>query len=91
MRESEIETKVTCYAKNRGWLTFKFTSPANRSVPDRIFIRSGTLLFIEFKAPGKKPTKLQFNMIMKLRSQGMKVVVIDDIEKGKRLIDRLTD
>jgi hypothetical protein len=36
MRESEIETKVCNHAKYLGWLCYKWVSPGNRSVPDRM-------------------------------------------------------
>ena len=62
MRESEIEKKVSNYAKTQGWLSYKFVSPSNRGVPDRIYLKAGKCIFIEFKAPKKKPTKLQDKM-----------------------------
>lgn len=82
LRESAIETKVCEIAKRNGWLTFKFVSPAHRGVPDRIFIREGRIVFIEFKAPGKQPTKLQAHTINKLREAGCEVWVCDSVESG---------
>jgi len=38
MLERDIERKVCEMAKVAGWLAFKFVSPAQRGVPDRIFI-----------------------------------------------------
>lgn len=89
MKESAIEKKVSDYAKAKGWLVYKFVSPNNKGVPDRIFIRKGMLLMIEFKALGKKPTKLQDSVISKLRNEGVLVYVIDNVADGKALIDRL--
>jgi len=88
--ESQIEKKVCAYAKRKGWLVYKFTSPGKRSVPDRIFIGDRKMFFIEFKAPGKKPTKLQLAEHAKIQSQGFIVWIIDDIDKGKTLIDTLS-
>ena len=87
MLERDIESKVCKYAKGRGWLCFKFTSPANRAVPDRVFFKDGVCLFIEFKAKGKKPTKLQAHVHRKLHSHGFTVHVIDNIEDGKAVFD----
>lgn len=82
IREKDIEKKVCDLAKKAGWLTYKFVSPSQRGVPDRIFIRQGTIIFIEFKAPGKKPTQLQHHTIMKLRLSGMTVHVCDSVESA---------
>lgn len=89
MRESEIEKKVSDYAKAKGWLVYKFVSPSQRGVPDRVFIRGGEIYFIEFKAPGKKPTKLQDKIFSKIRGELFEVYIIDDVEQGKLLIDKL--
>lgn len=89
MRESEVEKKVVDYAKAKGWLVYKFVSPSQRGVPDRIFICGGEIFFIEFKAPGKKPTKLQNKVFSRIREELFEVYIIDDVEQGKKLIDKL--
>ncbi len=85
MRESEIEKKVSNYAKTKGWLSYKFVSPANRGVPDRIYLKEGKCIFIEFKAPKKKPTKLQDKVIERIRNEDIPVYVIDDVDEGKKI------
>ena len=56
MLEKEIEAKVVAYAKTKNYIVYKFASPSNRSVPDRIFITpNGKVKFIEFKRKGKVP------------------------------------
>lgn len=80
IRERDIEKKSCELAKAAGWLTYKFVSPAQRGVPDRIFIKDGRVVFIEFKALGAKPTKLQWCMIERLQGQGCKVFVCDSVE-----------
>jgi Holliday junction resolvase len=82
IREKDIEAKVVEWAKKNGWLTFKFVSPSQRGVPDRIFIKDGFIVFIEFKAPGKKPTQLQAHMIRKLRDAECEVHVCDSVESA---------
>ena len=90
MLESEVEKPVCEYAKKKGWLVYKFVSPNNRGVPDRIFLGPGRkIAFIEFKAPGKEPTKLQKHVFSKIRALLFKVHVIDNVEEGKKLIDTL--
>lgn len=86
--EAKIERAVCDYAKGKGWLAYKFTSPGKRAVPDRMFLRDGTALFVEFKAPGKKPTVLQSHEHERLRAAGFWVFVIDNADEGKALFDR---
>lgn len=84
IRERDIEAKVVKWAKANGWLTYKFVSPSQRGVPDRIFIKDGYVVFVEFKAPGKKPTPLQAQTIRKLKEAECEVWVCDDAEQGIR-------
>ena len=87
MRESVIEKKVSDYATSKGWLVYKFSSPNTRAAPDKIFMRDGVVFFIEFKAPGKLPTKLQYANHKRITAHGVSVFVIDNIEKGIALVD----
>jgi len=86
LRESAIEGFVCRTAKEAGWLVFKFVSPSNSGVPDRIFIKDGRVVFIEFKAPGKKPTKLQERIIGKIRNAGVEVYVCDNVEDARNAL-----
>lgn len=85
--EKSIETKVCKYAESKGWIVYKFVSPGNRSVPDRIFFKKGLTMFIEFKKPGGKLTVLQSKTIKRLSDEGFLVFVCDNIEDGKGIID----
>lgn len=89
MLERDIEKRVTDYATKKGFWSRKFTSPQRRGVPDRVFARCGQVFWIEFKAAGKKPTPLQESEIAKMRAVGLTVHVIDDVAKGKALIDEI--
>ena len=61
MLEKQIEAKVCDYAKSKGVLAYKFTSPARAAVPDRMFISpDGRVWFCEFKREGQKPTAAQY-------------------------------
>lgn len=87
MKESKIEKSVCDYAKNKGWLVYKFSSPNNKGVPDRIFMRRGIMFFMEFKSFGKSATNLQIFVMMKIERIGFKCYVIDNVEEGKRVVD----
>lgn len=86
MRESYIEKKVCEYAEELGWTNYKFSSPGNRGVPDRILLRNGKVIFIEFKSKGKEASKLQSFIHKIIRGCGFKVYVVDDIWVGKKII-----
>ena len=87
MRESTIEKAVCAYAKLKGCLIIKLAGQNQRGQPDRLFIRAGRCLFVEFKAPGKHPTALQLKWLANLSEQGMAVAWCDDIDRGKEQIN----
>lgn len=85
--EKEIERKVCEFAKKNDTLAYKFNSESHRSVPDRLFItRHGQVYFIEFKRAGKKPTEQQAREIQRIKDQGVPVLVVDNVEEGKRIV-----
>jgi len=87
MRESTIERTVCQFAKANGCLVIKQASPGNRGIPDRLFIRNGKCMFLEFKSPKKKPTKLQTKWISALWLNQTPAFVCDEIETGFHLIE----
>ena len=53
MREAEIEARLVRGVKEAGGLCYKFVSPGNPGVPDRlILLPGGRILFVELKTPG---------------------------------------
>ena len=87
--EATIERAVCDFAKRRGWLAYKFVSPGNRAVPDRLFVRGGRVVFVEFKAPGKRPTRLQRREHFKLIGAGLAVYVVDSVDGGRAVFVNL--
>ena len=85
MRESTIENAVCSYAKSRGWLVYKFKSPQQAGVPDRLFIKAGKVVFVEFKAPNEQPRRLQKFVITEMEAHGATVHIIDNKEAGYAL------
>jgi len=85
--EKDIERRVCDYAKQLGCLTYKFTSPARRSVPDRLIVPNGQpMFFIEFKRKGQKLTEAQAIEHRKIYAQGKTVYTVDDVEEGKQIV-----
>jgi Holliday junction resolvase len=87
MTESTIERAVCAYAKSKGCIVMKLSGQNQRGQPDRMFILDGKVLFIEFKAPGKRPTALQERWLADLRRQGMFATWCDDIGNGKSMVN----
>ena len=90
MRESTIEQAVCAYAKAKGCLSLKLAGQNQKGQPDRMFLHQGRVLFVEFKAPGKRPTALQARWLDRLAHHTFHAACCDDIEAGKRLIDLIT-
>lgn len=90
MRERLIESYLREQVKAAGGIAYKWTSPGNSGVPDRIVILpGGRALFVELKAPGGKPTKLQMVQHKRLRALGCDVRVIDSKEQVDEMLQEL--
>ncbi len=88
MLERDIEQRVCAYAKSKGFLVYKFSSPNHAGVPDRMFVAPHQRVFwIEFKREGCKLTPLQTRECDKLANCGFEVYMVDSVEQGKSIID----
>lgn len=83
--EGDIERAlVKRVEKELGGICEKFTSPGRRSVPDRIIsLPGGHIIFVELKAPGKTPSRLQQRDHERRRAMGFDVRVIDNLEDAR--------
>lgn len=79
-QEAALQTRCRTFAKRHGWWCAKFTSPGTSGVPDMIFIRNGKVVFVEFKAPGGKPTPLQKLTLETMAAHGATVAVCDSYD-----------
>ena len=81
MREREVEAALVKAVKARGGICPKWVSPGLDGVPDRIvLLPGGKVGFVELKAPGEKPRKLQIARMGQLERLGYKCFVCDSIE-----------
>lgn len=79
MNEKEVEQCLVAAVKTAGGWCPKFISPGTDGMPDRIVLMpGGHVAFVEVKAPGKKPRKLQIRRHIRLRHLGFPVFVLDD-------------
>ncbi len=85
--ESQIEQTAVKKAREAGWLALKFQSPGNTGVPDRLFIKEGRTVFIEFKKDGGRLTELQKAQIRRLRSFGAEVYICYTVDEAMRCLE----
>ncbi len=82
MRESTIEARLVREVKKRGGLCYKFTSPGNPGVPDRIVILPGGItVYVELKTEIGRLAKIQKWQIEELRRRGAAVRVLKGMEQ----------
>lgn len=68
--------------KKRGGLCYKFTSPGNPGVPDRIVILpGGTTVYVELKTEIGRLAKIQKWQIEELRRRGAVVRVLKGMDQ----------
>ena len=88
MSEKEIENYLIRKIKNKKGIAYKFTSPGNSGVPDRLcLLPNGKIFFVELKSSGKKPRALQVNQITKITKLGQRVYVLDSKEKVDEVLE----
>lgn len=87
--EAYVENYLVDQADKRGLYCLKFTSPGYSGVPDRIVISPAATVFVELKALGEKPRRLQEIVIDQMRQHGAEVHVIDTREGVDALLDDL--
>lgn len=79
MRERSIEQRLIKEARKLGGLALKFVSPGVDGVPDRLVLMpGGRCAFVELKAPGKTPRKLQLKRKSQFEALGFHVYIVDD-------------
>lgn len=89
MRESSIEKAVCDFARINKCLVLKLAAPGQKGQPDRMILKDGKILFIEFKAPGGKVSPLQLKWQEDLRARGFTSEFIDSIPRGIDLVERV--
>lgn len=81
MKEVEIEKILVCEVKKVGGIAYKWVSPGNSGVPDRIVIFPDRRpVFVELKTDKGRLTVLQKAQIRKLEGLGQKVAVVYGID-----------
>ena len=86
MIENQVEQYLIKKVSALGGKAWKFVSPGNAGVPDRLITYNSKAFFVEVKRPGGKPRALQKATVAQIRATGMKVYCIST----KAQVDELT-
>ncbi len=90
MLEKEVEKYLKREVEKMDAYVYKFISPGNNGVPDRIvLLPRGKIIFVEMKRPGGKTTALQDKQIARIRSKGFDVRVIHSKEEVDGFIEEI--
>lgn len=90
MREKDIEKILVTEVKKLGGRAYKWTSPGNDGVPDRIVILPGRPpIFVELKTDRGKLTALQKVQIDRLRVLGQDVRVLYGMDGVSRFLEEV--
>lgn len=87
MIENQVENYLIKKISALGGKAWKFVSPGNAGVPDRLITYNSKAFFVEVKRPGGKPRALQKATVAQIRATGMKVYCIST----KAQVDELTN
>lgn len=87
MKESAIEAKLVRMVKDRGGLCYKFVSPGNPGVPDRIVITpDGRSIYVELKTEIGRLANIQKWQHAELEKRGAEVRVLKGLEQVKEFV-----
>ena len=91
MLEKDIENKLRLAIRERGGIAYKWTSPGNAGVPDRIvMLPFGILYFVEIKrSPNLNLTSLQKLQREKINKLGHEVRVVKGLTQLKHFIEEV--
>jgi len=86
MSESKLESQIVTLCSKLGLLTYKFSSPSQRGVPDRVIMGRGRVLFLELKNAGCKPTGLQERELERITKAGISAGWADNYKDADLMI-----
>lgn len=84
--EKSVERKSVLFAIQLGWLAVKIEKADKPGHPDRMFLKYGVVLFVEFKRWGAKPRKTQLARHEEYAKAGHTVHVVDHFDIFRDII-----
>jgi hypothetical protein len=87
VRESPIEQSLRTAVEKQKGRAYKWTSPGNKGVPDRIVFMHGMCFLVETKATNGRLSAVQKVQHKKLKALGFDVVVLNSKEQVKLWVE----
>lgn len=88
--ESRIEEWLNGQIKALGGISYKFVSPMNPGVPDRIYLLpGGTVWFVELKTEIGRLANLQKYQGRRIREAGCNYRVVKGMEEAREFVEEL--
>ena len=92
MLEKDIEKFLTDNIKKLGGRSYKFVSPGNSGVPDRIiFLPGGRIYFVELKTKKGYPSALQKLQRRRFKELGHEVYLLYGMEDVRVFLNGIGD
>ena len=90
MRERDIEKRLVREIRAMGGEAFKWVSPGNDGVPDRIvMLPGGIVVFVELKADRGRLAGVQRVQIRRIQRWGQEVVVVQGMDELEEFLARM--
>ena len=74
--ERDIEAYLVKRVRSLGGMAYKFVSPSNRGVDDRLVVLPDQIWFVEVKQEGGRLTALQALFIEQMKRMGHNAIVV---------------
>lgn len=86
MREVQIESPCVFLAEEAGWYQRKVSWVGRVGAPDRVFIKGGRTVWVEFKATDEEPRLSQVLEHEEMREHGAELYVVDSVADFKQVM-----
>ena len=89
MSERDIEQRLVREVRKMGGEAFKWVSPGNDGVPDRIVMFPGLIIFVELKADRGRLSSVQKVQIRRIQKLGQDVEVVQGMDELDQFLERM--
>ena len=90
MKESSIEARLVKMVRGRGGLCYKFVSPGNPGVPDRIVITpAGRTVYVELKTEVGRLAAIQKYQHEEMRKRGAEVRTLKGMDQVLAFVEEV--
>lgn len=87
--ERDAEQLLVSGVRDLGGVAYKFTSPGNAGVPDRIVIIAGVVIFIELKSRSGRLRPSQVMQHKRIQAAGGEVITLHGVDEVRNWLRRM--